>query len=159
MIDITLIHPIINHFTIALFSASVVLDLVAKISLNERLHYVAWVNLLLAGTATTLSVISGLIAANTVSHNHQVHELIHTHQTIGYFVLASVLLLLIWRIALKGKYPIKASLLYLIIGLTSLGFMLTTAYYGGEMVFKHGVAVKNISTDKQDHNHNYDHDH
>ncbi len=159
MIDITLIHPIINHFTIALFTVSVVLDIIAKIFHKERLHYVAWVNLLLAGAATILTVISGLIAANTVSHDNQVHNLIQTHQSIGYFVLGCVLLLLIWRIVLKGKFPIKASILYMTIGLISLGFMFTTAYYGGEMVFRHGVAVKKISKDKKDHNHNEDHHH
>ncbi len=160
MIDITLIHPIINHFTIALFSVSVVLDIVAKITQKEKLHYAAWINLLLAGFAAILSVISGLVAANNVPHNDKVHEIMSTHQAIGFVVLGAVLLLLIWRIVLKGAFPIKASLLYIIIGLTSLGFMFTGAYYGGEMVFRHGVAVKAVQMEEpNNHDHGENHHH
>ncbi len=160
MIDVTLIHPIINFFTIALFSVSMVLDIVAKINKKERLHYAAWVNLLFTGAVATLSVISGLLADNNVSHNDEVHEIIHTHQTIGFIILGSVLLLLIWRIVLKGTFPTKAWQLYMIIGLTSLGFMFTGAYYGGKMIFKHGEAVKAVQMDKQDdHHHGEDQHH
>ena len=131
MFDITLIHPIINHFTIALFTMAMLLDIIAMSAKKEKLHFAAWINLIFAGAATFMTVISGLLAAENVPHGGDVHEMMNTHQTLGYVVLGCVLLILIWRIVLKGNFPAKGALLYTLFGLAALGIMYTGAYIGG----------------------------
>jgi len=79
-----------------------------------------------------------------------------THETIGYIVLGIILALLIWRILLKGQFPKKASFLYIILALTGIGFIFTGAYYGGEMVYTHGVAVKAVPVTEEGTGHSHD---
>ena len=155
MIDITLLHPIIVHFTIALFSVAVVLDILAYFTKKESFHTAAWINLIVAGSAAIFTVISGLLAEANVPHNDAAHEIMETHETLGFFVLGAILILLTWRIFLKGRFPAKGALWYVAIGVTGLVLMFTGAYYGGEMVYVHGVAVKAvpISHDEAGHHH------
>lgn len=158
MFDITLIHPIVNHFTIALFLTSVVFDLIGMKTGSEKWRFAAWVNLLFAGGATILTVISGALAASNVPHGGNVHELMETHETLGYIVLTAVLALLAWRIALKGNFPVKAASVYIIVSVAGIGGMLTGAYYGGEMVFVHGVAVQAMPVEEHDTGHHHGED-
>ncbi len=151
MFEITLIHPKLVHFTIALFSLAVLLDIIGVFSKNEKFHWASWVNLIFAGVAVAVTAFSGWLAANNVPHNDAVHEMMETHETLGYIVLGIILLLLFWRIILKGKFPGKAAWLYIGIGLAGLGVMFTGANYGGEMVYTHGVAVKAVPQQAHDH--------
>lgn len=155
MFDITLIHPKVVDFTIALFSMAVLLDIIGKIAKNEKFYWAAWINLAFAGVAAVLSVVSGLLAANNVPHSDAAHQIMETHETLGFIVLGAILALLAWRIFLKGKFPVKAAWLYLLIGVAGFGVMATGAYYGGEMVFTHGVAVKAAPVSEHEAGHHH----
>ena len=160
MFDIILIHPKVVHFTIALFSLAVLLDVIGMITKNEKFHWAALLNLIFAGAAAIVTVISGLLAESNVLHNDAAHEIMETHETLGFIVLGSILLLLIWRIILKGNFPGKAVWLYLIIGIGGIGVMFVGADYGGEMVYTHGVAVKAVPVEEHAHDNGDDgHDH
>lgn len=157
MFDINLIHPFMVHFTIALFTVVVILDLLGLVLNNDSFHSASWLNLIFAGCFAILTVISGLLAQANVPHNDAAHEVMETHESIGYLVLAGILILLSWRIWLKGKFPSKIKVLFLIIGLVTLGLTFTGAYYGGELVYTHGVAVKAVSIEEKDHSHDHEH--
>ncbi len=155
MLDITLLHPKVVHFTIALFAMAVLLDLLGLIIKNERFQGVAWINLIFADAAGVVTVITGLLAASNVPHAESAHQIMEIHQTLGYIVLGSIVLLLIWHILLKGKFPVKAAFLYIIIGLVGVGVMFAGAYYGGEMVYTHGVAVKALRVSEEEAGHHH----
>ena len=148
MFDVTLFHPKVVHFTIALFSLAVLFDLLGMIFKKEYFHRTAWLNLIFASAAGIVTVLTGLLAEANVVHNDAAHEIMETHETVGYFVLGAILILFIWRLVLKGEFPYKASYIYVILGAAGVGLMFTGAYYGGEMVYTHGVAVKAISLKK-----------
>jgi uncharacterized membrane protein len=155
MFEIALFHPKVVHFTIALFTVSVLLDLLGIVFKKEKFKIAGWYNLVLAGTAAIITVITGLLAEANVAHNDAAHEIMEKHETIGYMVLGFILVLLIWRIMLKGNFPQKLSVVYLGLALAGLGTMFTGAYYGGEMVYTHGVAVKAVPVTETVAGHNH----
>jgi uncharacterized membrane protein len=153
MFDIILIHPKVVDFTIALFSSAILFDMIGLITKNEKFHWAAWVNLIFAGLAAVLSAITGLIAEGNVPHGGNVHEIMEIHKILGIVVMSIILLLIIWRIKLKGKLPEKIRVLYLVAGIVGWSAMFAGAFYGGEMVFTHGVAVKAVPLSDENHNH------
>jgi len=142
MIEIYLIHPILVHFTIALFSLSVLFDILGKLTRNQRFHSAAWYNLIFASLSVIATVIFGLIAEARAPHTDAGHALLKTHETLGFIVLGIILILTIWRIILKGKMPTKALAAYLVIAILGVGLMFVGGYYGGEMVYTHGYGVE-----------------
>lgn len=163
--DIYLLHPIINHFTIALISVSVLLDILGAITKNEKLHTAAWINLIIGAFAGVFTFVTGLIAEANVAHSGEAHEIMETHETIGFFILGIVAVLFVWRLFLKGRFPMKAGFLYIVLGLVGTGLIFLNGFYGGEMVFKHGVAVEAVEmTDQhahgqEGHEHSGEHEH
>lgn len=153
--DITLFHPIFNHFTIALFVMVVLLDILGLITKRKYLHTAAWINLIFAVISGVLSVITGLLAEANAPHVDAAHEIMETHETLGYIILASILILFIWRLVLKGGFPAKAMILYLLIGLAGVGVMIRSAFLGGEMVFVHGVAVEAVPVSHEEAGHHH----
>lgn len=154
--DITLFHPIVNHFTIALFVLVVLLDSLGLITKKEYFHTAAWINLIFATIAGILSLITGLLAEANAPHVDAAHEILETHETLGFIIVVSILVLFIWRMVLKGKFPAKAMILYLLIGLAGVGIMIRSSFLGGELVFVHGVAVEAVPVSHEEAGHHHE---
>ena len=137
--NLSFLHPIINHFTIALFSVAVILDVVGMLSRKPTFHEAARINLYIAGAAVILTVITGLVALNTLKHGEELHEMMESHETLGYVAGGLVFLAALWRILTGGSFPQKARALYL--ALLACGFVAVyvNAFWGGEMAFKYGI--------------------
>jgi uncharacterized membrane protein len=155
MFDITLLHPKVVHFTIALFSVSVLFDILGLITKKRYFQSAAWLNLILAGAASVVTVISGLLAASNAAHDEAAHQVIEIHEKIGFIVLGIILVLLLWRILLRGRFPVRLSFLYVVLAVVGVGFMFTGAYFGGELVYTHGVAVKAVPVSKEEAEHKH----
>jgi uncharacterized membrane protein len=156
MFDITLFHPQVVHFTIALFSVYVLFEILGVLTGRQSFRLAAWMNLLFAGAAAIVTVLTGLLAANNVAHNDAAHEIMERHETIGFIVLGIILLLVVWRLFLKGKLPGKLLWLYIVVALVGVGTMFFGAYLGGEMVYTYGVAVKAVPlSEEAGHHHEY----
>ncbi len=152
MIELYLIHPLSVHFTIALFSLSVLFDILGKLTKIEGFRSAAWFNLIFAGLSVIATVIFGLMAEGRAPHTDAGHQLLEIHETIGFIVLSIIIFLTIWRIILKGKLPVKGLLIYFIVSVLGVGLMFVGGYYGGEMVYTHGFGVK-AATQTTEHHH------
>ena len=157
MFDITLFHPQVVHFTIALFSIYVLFEILGVLTSRQSFRLAAWLNLLFAGAAAVVTVLTGLLAANNVGHNDAAHKIMEQHETIGFIVLGIILLLVVWRVLLKGKLPGKLLWLYIVVALVGVGTMFFGAWLGGEMVYIHGVAVKAVPVSEEEAGHHYEH--
>jgi uncharacterized membrane protein len=142
MIELYLFHPVLVHFTIALFSLSVLFDILGKLTKLEGFRSAAWFNLIFASLSVIATVIFGLIAESRAPHTDAGHELLETHETIGFIVLGIIFILTIWRIILKSKLPVKGLAIYFVFSVLGVGLMFVGGYYGGEMVYTHGYGVK-----------------
>jgi uncharacterized membrane protein len=88
------------------------------------------------------AVVSGLMAAESIWHTDEAHELIELHETIGFAVLGAALVSLIFRPAIKKKKS-KRSFLWIavIISLAAAALVGYEGYLGGEIVYRHGAGV------------------
>ncbi len=149
MIPVTEIHPMLVHFPIVLWicaEAIAVIILISGGDLSARNHWpLTAFYALLAGTASgILAAFFGdtakdhAIAAGFPAHPIVIHE-IFAITTIVVFGLHLVSRLLsIWRrYTLTGKRGWIAE----IPGLIGIVLLITTAYFGGELVYRLGVNV------------------
>ena len=140
------LHPVTVHFAIALFVVAVLLDLAAVAARKPQYHWPAWINLVLAVIAVTAAVAAGMTAEVSLRVTHEVHQTMDVHKLLGFGGLGLVLLLSSWRLALRGRFPQRAAMLYIALSLTGVFVIGAAGYYGGELVYRHGAGVRAIDT-------------
>jgi len=131
---------------------------------------VGWWNLLAALILTPCATSVGLNASGTLPHNEVTHQLMTTHRNLAFISFGLMLLLFLWRTLARGGWAVKFRWLYLIAALATAIVILTGGWYGGEMVYGHGLGIKpmmstlgNEDHDGAGHYHHHeegeDHDH
>ena len=152
-------HPLLVHFPIAFLSAFFALDLVGTLANKVQWRSVAaW--FLYFGTVSALfTVIAGFIAADTVAHGQNVHDIMEDHEHIGIAILSLAAVLSAWR--LKGGSLIGggANSLFLILSALLCVLMALGADLGGLMVYHYGVAVKAAQVIEGSHDHEHADEH
>ena len=150
------IHPLLVHFPIAFLSAFFALDLVGTISKNPESRSVATWLLYFGTVAALFTVIAGFIAADSVAHGQNVHDIMERHEQIGISVFSTAILLSIWRIK-SGVLPRGgANNFFLILSALLCLLMMLGADLGGLMVYKYGVAVKAVQVPEDSYSHIHD---
>ena len=159
-------HPIFVHFTVALFSTSVLLFVATRLlgkylskSLNEQWAVVARWNLWFSLPATIITVLAGFYAYNTVAHDTPSHAAMTEHRNWAIAVFVLIVLTASWSItrALSNRPLGKFFIGLLLITQTVL---LITAWHGGELVYRHGLGVLALpQTEIGGNGHNDGHDH
>lgn len=144
--DWRLVHPVAVHFVIALFVVSVLLDVAGAVSGKPWCHEVGWVNLVLATLAALATVGFGMTAEVLLSPTAEAHETLDRHKLLGFTSLGAIVALFCWRYAARGALPVRGGLLYLLLALTTVGVVAGTGWFGGEMVYRHGAAVRSTDT-------------
>ncbi len=135
------IHPMLVHFPIAFLVTFFVLDTVAILANKIAWRKIASWFLYLGTVAAGFTVLAGFIAADSVPHGDNVHEIMERHEHLGIWVLSLATILSVWRYkageslrgVANGLFMFTSALLCLLL---SLG-----ADLGGLMVYKYGVAV------------------
>ena len=136
------IHPLLVHFPIAFLSAFFVLDLIATLAKKPNWRSVASWFLYFGTVAAVFTVITGLIAADSVVHGQDVHGIMENHETIGISVLSLAIVLSAWRVKSRGLIHGGANSFFLILSALLFVLIMLGADLGGFMVYKYGVAVK-----------------
>jgi len=148
-------HPILVHFTVALLSLSVFLFVAANFTrgvLREQWLIVARWLLWFGAAITLLTALAGLYAYNTVAHDTPSHEAMTEHRNWAIFVIVLFPLLAgwaAWRVR-AGKELGKG----FVGGMVVAGLLLlTTAWHGGEVVYRYGLGVMSMpNVDSHQHN-------
>ena len=147
------IHPLLVHFPIAFIATFFALDLVGTISKNPECRSVASWLLYLGTVAAGFTVIAGFIAANSIAHGQNVHDIMERHEQIGVSILSTAILLSIWRIK-SGILPGGgANNFFLLLSALLCLLMMLGADLGGLMVYKYGVAVEAVQVPEGGHDH------
>jgi uncharacterized membrane protein len=147
------IHPMLVHFPIAFIATFFALDLVGTISKNPECRSVATWLLYFGTVAAGFTVIAGFIAADSVAHGQNVHDIMERHEKIGLSILSTAVLLSIWRIK-SGILPRGGANNFFLL-LSALLCLLTMlgADLGGLMVYQNGVAVKAVPVPEDSSSH------
>lgn len=142
--NMTTWHPILVHFTFALFTVSAVLFAAALLapgrSWNANALIAAHWNLWAGATLTVATVAAGFYAFNTVAHDDEAHPVMLVHRN---WALATAPLF--WALALWSAKTRRgggeAGLAFLAVMVVATGLLFTTALKGGELVYRHGLGV------------------
>lgn len=142
-------HPIFVHFTVALFTVSVILYTVIYWASYSRWNtslfvvecdIVARWCLWLAALSTITTVSAGFYAFYTVEHGAMVHAAKVIHRNWALATASAILLMAFWAVwrYIKSQKPTVTFLMALFLVQVLL---LTTAWYGGELVYRYGYGV------------------
>lgn len=151
-------HPIFVHFTVALFSTSVLLFCLAYLTLNfntlsAELQISARWCLWLAGIAVIPTIIAGLYAYNSVNHDTVSHLAMTNHRNWALTTGSLILLVTVWSIFRFYRHK-TISLLFIIALLLIQLMVLSTAWRGGELVYRYGLGVMSLPQHGKDgHDH------
>jgi uncharacterized membrane protein len=149
------IHPLLVHFPIALLSIFLILDIVGTLARKTRWRDVASWFLYLGTVAAGLTVMAGFIAAGSVAHGGNVHDIMERHQQFGVAVLILAVVLSVWRVASGGVIRGAANGLFLALTGLLCGLMVLGADLGGLMVYKYGVGVEAVKQPDDGHVHEH----
>ncbi|MEI6746726.1 MAG: DUF2231 domain-containing protein [Methylococcaceae bacterium] len=145
------IHPLLVHFPIAFLSLFVVVDLIGTAAKKSEWRSFASGLLYLGTVFAGLTVWAGFNAADTVPHNHNVHDIMERHEQLGLSILALSMALLAWRL----RRPVDGWGIYNVFSIVLLGLVIFGADLGGLMVYKYGVAVEAVTVPLEDSHHDH----
>ena len=155
------LHPLFVHFPIALLSLFFIIDTAALIASQDAWRKTASHFLYLGTLFSAMTVAAGLIAAATIPHGGEVHEIMEHHEHLGISVLLLSLALSIWRFMAKAAFEGPANVLHGLSSVILMALLMLTADLGGFMVYGHGVAVLPVMAEHHEaaeaHQHGDDH--
>lgn len=150
------LHPIFVHFTVALLIISTALFVIAKIlkgrSESKVLLNAAYVNLWIGSLVTIATVAMGLYAYYTVQHDSPSHAAMTDHRNWAFITSAVFILPLILSIINYRKKE-HYNFSFIAILIVASGLLLTTAYKGGEVVYRYGIGVISLPQTQGDGGH------
>lgn len=155
-------HPIFVHFTVALFSMTVVFFLLAYITTRLNILQNTFVTefeavgrwcLWIVSLITIGTVIAGFYAYNTVQHDAPSHLAMTDHRNWALFTAAAIFLLGCWS-AWRYVKSKRITLTFVVALLIAQGLLLSTAWRGADLVFRYGLGVMSLPhAEEMDHHH------
>ncbi len=134
-------HPLIVHFPIALLTIFAICEIAARLSGRETLRSAAYWNLTFGAVFTAIAVASGLFAEELVPKQGAAHDTLETHESLAFATLGIFAALFLWRVLREGEFYRKFSKLFLISTLIAWAALAVASYYGGELVYRHGIGI------------------
>lgn len=152
------VHPIFVHFAVGLlFTAAILLAVTAfapaQAGWRDSLGRAGDWMLLLGLAALAGAAAAGFQAFYSVAHDGPSHEAMITHRNWALATAAVFLIAGIWRWTGRSGAPSIPSALALLV---AAGLLTVTAWWGGRLVFHHGLGVAGLP---QATGEGHDHDH
>lgn len=159
-------HPVFVHFTVALLSLAVGLFAISHFlhtALKAQWTLVARWSLWFGMGFTLLTVASGIYAYNTVDHDTPSHIAMTDHRNWALITSFTFLLLSMWSLT-WAKQSTRLGTLFVLGMLLAGGLLASTAWRGGELVYRHGLGVMALPQSgaaghAHVHSENHDHGH
>jgi uncharacterized membrane protein len=167
------LHPIVDHFTIALLTFGIAAEILAAAAIllsRDRPGFVSvWRQKL---RSTTLLLMIGGAAASVLSYltgDEEADRLWDTmspaaqeillssngpdylsHAILGHRLMYAFLILAAWRVMLElSKRLERTRIAFLIVAIVAAGALLYQGKTGGELVYEHGVGMARRTVDAQ----------
>jgi uncharacterized membrane protein len=153
MMSIALIHPMLVHFPIVLLIAAVAVDIILLLTKKDLagrqcLPLIALSALLLGTLSAGIAAIFGDIALDKAILLGFPSGPLETHETLALITIAIFGLYCLLRLlALWRRYPLRGVIGWIsaFYGMVGVALLITTAYYGGELVYHFGVNVAAVT--------------
>jgi uncharacterized membrane protein len=139
------LHPVADHFTVALLTIAVLTDLVASLAPTRAwIRYMALSLTILGALAAAASFATGDMEADRIfkSLGAEAKTVLHRHAELGEYLAIGFGVLALWRILIgslgfmAGSRPV-----YLIVALIGIGTLLYAGHLGGRLVYTYGAGT------------------
>ncbi len=149
MIDIEHIHPMLVHFPIVLFLVAIAIDFIVLLRKGDlaSTHCLSTVGLgalLLAALAAVAAATFGDIALDKAIELGFDKAALEQHEELGFTTLWVLIGLASWQTFARWRgmrLDAPIGWVFFAVSLVGAGVLLTTAYFGGELVYNLGVNV------------------
>jgi len=135
------VHPMFVHFPIAFYPGALLLYLLGRVLRKPFLTGAGRVCLYFGAAGVLLAFATGLAAEESIPHNEAIHEMMETHEALGWIILGITILLTLWSFWQRDSRPAGENLFIVVLGMGVL-LILQTADIGSRMVFVEGACVK-----------------
>jgi uncharacterized membrane protein len=140
------LHPVVDHFSIALLVVAVVIDIVALIfSQRVSLRHTALTLMIIGAVAAAASYATGDIEGDRVWDlvvNPSAKDVLKHHAQLGYYLMIVFAFLALWRILIEVLGFMRSTLqIYLALALLAVAALLYQGSIGGELVYTYGVGT------------------
>ncbi len=150
------LHPLMVHFPIALISVSAFFHVVASATRGKAcaVHcaVLAHATLWLGALAALPTAFFGWQAFNSVNHDEAGHAAMLIHRAWASGTVAALVLLAGWD-ARRSKVDAIPAWWFTGAVIGAWGMVATTAWHGGELVYRHGLGVIALPQAKAGHDH------
>ena len=152
-------HPIFVNFTVALFTVSALLYIVALLSPNAPWRHgclaAAHWNLALGAGFALITVGTGLNAYYTVAHDSPSHAAMTNHRNWAFAAAGVIVAMALWQ-WFRRRRDSQPNVLLAVTMMLAGGLLTVTAWKGAELVFRYGLGVMAlIETEGPGHNHEH----
>jgi uncharacterized membrane protein len=133
------LHPTLIHAPLALLPSTVIIDLAATFSQDRRLDRAGrtlWWSVAASGL---LAGVAGMAASQEVKADKHSRDMMFLHGLGNVTIVLGAFGISLWRASHRP------SMLSSILGLGAFAFASYTGWLGGEMVYSHGVGVKDMT--------------
>lgn len=141
------LHPLMVHFPIALIAVSAVFHIAAIATRGKscvtHCAILAHTTLWLGALAALPTVLFGWLAFNSVNHDEAGHVAMLAHRTWALATLAVLVVLAGWD-AWRSKVDAVPAWWFAGAVIGAWGMVATTAWHGGELVYRHGLGVLSL---------------
>lgn len=142
------IHPVVDHFTVALLVVAVIADLLASVfSTRTWFRYSALALLILGTAAAWGSDVTGGWEAHRVwkivkAGGGPAADVLRRHAELGHILPWVFLVLVVWRLGVQFLgFIARTRSLYLLVAVLATIVLLYQGYMGGEMVYDYGIGT------------------
>lgn len=151
------IHPVLVHFTYALLVTSALSLFIVAISSpggwRDTLKNAGDWMLAFGIAAAIATIAAGFQAYYTVNHDGPSHAAMITHRNWALPTAGVLALLALWRFIQRAEKP---GVLFASLFLLAAGSLSVTAWWGGRLVFVHGLGVQSMPASTGE---GHDHEH
>jgi uncharacterized membrane protein len=139
------VHPMADHFTVALLMVGILTDLIGSFLPRFRwIRFMAMTLMVLGAIAAVASWETGGWEAHRVGKllSGDAKELLHDHGELGDWLMWIFVILALWRIGIESMGFIAGWRgIYLRAAVIAGGLLGYQSYLGGELVYNHGVGT------------------
>lgn len=158
------LHPLLVHFPIALISVSAFFHVAALLTRSKpacaaHCNILAHTTLWLGALAVLPTAFFGWQASNSVNHDEVSHAAMMIHRTWAVGTLAVLAILAGWD-GWRNKVDSSPAWWFVAAIIGACGLVATTAWHGGELVYRHGLGVMALPEKEAvgpGHEHGHDH--
>jgi uncharacterized membrane protein len=139
------LHPVVDHFSVALLFTAVLIDLIASLAPNRIwLRYTAVTLMILGAIAAGGSFFTGDMEADRIwkALGQPAKDVLKTHAELGEYLAITFGVLAVWRILIQAAgFMAGTRAFYLIVAIAAIIVLGYAGHLGGSLVYDYGAGT------------------